>query len=83
MEGINWVAIGGFVLLAIERVVYYISRYFRGNNPGTTDGVLKLLKAHEKADDARHRELKEALTKVQEKASENGERIAGLEALQQ
>jgi len=79
IEGVNWVAVGGFLLLAIERVVYYRSRYRRRNNPGTTDGFLKLLEKHEKMDEKRHDEIKTSVRELQEKLSVHGERLARLE----
>ena len=80
IENINWIALGGFVLLAIERVIYYRSRYRRRNNPGTTDGFLKLLEKHEKMDEKRHDEIKTSVRELQEKLSEHGERLASLES---
>lgn len=80
IENVNWIALGGFVLLAIERVVYYSSQYKRKNNPGTTDGVRKLLEKHEKLDEKRCDEIKVSVKELGEKLSAHGERLARLES---
>jgi len=79
IESVNWLALGGFVLLAIERVIYYRSRYRRRGNPGTTDGVLKLLEKHEKMDEKRCDEIKASVKELREKLEKHGERLARLE----
>ena len=66
--------------MAIERVIYYSSKYKRRNNPGTTDGVLKLLEKHEEQDEKRCDEIKETIEKIREELSEHGERLASLES---
>ena len=78
IENVNWLALGGFVLLAIERVVYYSSKYRRRNNPGTTDGFLKLLEKHEKMDEKRHDEVKKDIGEIRKELKEHGEALAGL-----
>jgi len=83
IENVNWIALGGFVLLAIERVVYYSSRYKRRNNPGTTDGVLKLLEQHEKNDEKRSDEMKNDIRELRKEQSSQGERISALESRSQ
>jgi len=83
IEGVNWVAVGGFLLLAIERVVYYRSRYRRRNNPGTTDGVLKLLEKHEEMDEKRHDETKGMIEQIRENQTDYEARLRVLESQQQ
>jgi len=80
IESINWLALGGFVLLAIERVIYYRSRYRRRGNPGTTDGFLKLLEKHEKLDEKRHDEMKKDFKEVRKELKEHGEALARLKS---
>jgi len=80
IENTNWLALGGFVLLAIERVIYYSSRYKKRCNPGTVEGVTKLLDQHEKRDEKRCDEMKETIEKVREELQEHGERLARLES---
>ena len=79
IENINWIALGGFVLLAIERVVYYRSRYRRRSNPGTTDGVLKLLEKHEKMDEKRHDEVKDDMKLIMQNQTDYEARLRVLE----
>jgi len=78
IENVNWIALGGFVLLAIERVIYYSSRYRRRSNPGTADGVLKLLEAHEKDDDRRIGEIKKDIRDINRELKEQGKTLAVL-----
>jgi len=80
IENINWLALGGFVLLAIERVVYYSSKYRRRNNPGTTDGFLKLLEKHEKMDEKRHDEMRKDIRDINRELKEHGEALARLKS---
>ena len=80
IENINWLALGGFVLLAIERVVYYSSKYRRRNNPGTTDGFLKLLEKHEKTDEKRHDEMRKDIRDINRELKEHGEALARLKS---